>query len=90
MGRHGYGSAQACVFLKSSKIWPALEAAGGGVALAFRISALDEPTVERFVEIIDVRGGEHVVTVINFSARPTKATDYTLSLISATNCWQAA
>lgn len=49
-------------------------AEGGGVALApYRISFLTEPAVERFIEIVDVRDGERVVTVLEFLSASNKS-----------------
>jgi hypothetical protein len=51
----------------------AAEGAGGGVALApYRLSTINEPAVERLIEIIDVNGGERVVTVIEFVSPTNK------------------
>ncbi|HWE02919.1 MAG TPA: DUF4058 family protein [Tepidisphaeraceae bacterium] len=51
----------------------AATATSGGVALApFRLAALAEPAVERFIEIIDVSGGERIVTVIEFISPTNK------------------
>jgi len=47
--------------------------AEGGVALApFRLTLMDEPVVERHIEIIDARGGERVITVIEFLSPSNK------------------
>ena len=46
----------------------------GGLALApYRLLLLDEPVTERFIEIIDVREGERLVTVIEFVSPTNKA-----------------
>ncbi len=51
----------------------AVSAADGGVALApFRLTLLTEPKVERFIEIIDIRGGERLVTVIEWISPSNK------------------
>jgi hypothetical protein len=48
-------------------------AAEGGVALApYRLVLVDEPTTEHFVEIIDTRGGERLVTVLEFVSPANK------------------
>lgn len=52
-----------------------VESDDSAVALApYRLVLLDDPIVERYIEIIDVRGGERVVTVIEFVS-PTNKTD---------------
>ena len=63
----------------------ASNAGEGGVALApFRLMMLDEPAVERSIEIIDIRGGERLVTVIEFIS-PTNKTDGLKSFIEKRN-----
>lgn len=50
---------------------------GGGTAVAiapYRLELLDDPVTERYIEIIDVRGGEKLITVIEFVG-PTNKTD---------------
>ena len=48
-------------------------AVGGGVALApLRLVLQDEPTTERSIEIIDTRGGERLITVIEFVSPANK------------------
>jgi hypothetical protein len=50
-------------------------AAEGGVALApYRLSTIDEPETDRYIEIIDVSGGERVITVVEFVS-PTNKSD---------------
>ena len=63
------------------RVFEAVEAISGsqpgGIAVAlapYRLILLDDPIVERFIEIIDIRGGERVVTVIEFIS-PTNKTD---------------
>ena len=73
-GRHPFGP--------DVRVFEAVEeiggpgSAGGGIALApFRLSLLDDPITERFIEIIDVRGGERLVTVIEFVSPSNKLGD---------------
>jgi hypothetical protein len=48
-------------------------ASAGGVVLApYRLVLMDEPTTEHFVEIIDTRGGERLVTVLEFVSPANK------------------
>ncbi len=49
----------------------------GGTAVAiapYRLELLDDPVTERYIEIIDVRGGEKLITVIEFVG-PTNKSD---------------
>jgi hypothetical protein len=48
----------------------------GDIALApYRLSLLDEPITERLIEIIDIRGGERLVTVVEFVSTSHKLGD---------------
>jgi hypothetical protein len=60
-------------------------AGGGGLALApFRLTVLTEPLIERFIEIVDIRGGERLVTVIEFIS-PTNKGDGIKAFIDKRN-----
>lgn len=49
------------------------QTAGTALALApYRLVLLDDPIIERYIEIIDVRGGERLVTVIEFVSPANK------------------
>ena len=58
----------------SAEEFPDWAASGGAVALApFRLELLQEPLVERFIQIIDSRGGEKLITVVEFISPTNKS-----------------
>jgi len=78
MGEEGASSSRRTV-IPDARVFEAVSengagtAAGAGVALApYRLVLIDEPATEHFVEIIDTRGGERLVTVLEFVSPANK------------------
>ena len=74
-----YGATSRRAVIPDARVFEAITentlgmAEGGVVALApYRLVLMDEPATEHFVEIIDTRGGERLITVLEFISPANK------------------